>query len=257
MKRILSISIKIIGLAAVVFVVVFAFNKSKEQKCTDVRFDIVSEDKSFIGVINEVKSDLKVAGYDALEGILLSAIDLKAIEIVVEKSPYVANAEVYSTIRGIVYVKIEQRVPLVRIYNHDGNSFFVDKDGFKMPILKNSNQHILVANGFIVEKLDSQKNVLSPMAKKIVFTANVIAADSLMNALCEQLYVNSQFEIEMITRVGDHKVIIGDTTDLSEKLNKLAVFYREGYKNEDLDKYQSINLKFKGQVVCKKRVTNG
>ena len=61
------------------------------------------------------------------------------------------------------------------------------------------------------------------------------------------------FEIEMIPRIGNHTVVIGNDMFLEEKFNKLSVFYREGLNKKGWDKYSIINLKFKDQVVCTKK----
>ena len=257
MNQAINIGLKVLAFAFLLFIIGFVIQKKKSLTCKNVKIEIVGDENGFKGLKNEIEKTLKADGYDELNGIKLSAIDLNKIEQMVEKNPFVKNAEVFSTLGGVINIKIEQRIPLVRIINIKGNSFYTDELGRKMPLMKNSMQHILVANGFIVESFDSQKTVLSPMAKSIVFTANKIAKDSVINAMCEQLYVNRNLEIEMVTRLGDHLVVLGDTTDLEEKFKKLTAFYREGYKVEDLNKYKSIDLKFKGQVVCKKRNENG
>ena len=73
------------------------------------------------------------------------------------------------------------------------------------------------------------------------------------NAQIEQLYVNKEFEIELIPRVGNHRIVVGDATDIKTKLDKLKVFYDKGLNKTGWNEYSVINLKFANQVVCKKR----
>jgi cell division protein FtsQ len=68
------------------------------------------------------------------------------------------------------------------------------------------------------------------------------------------LYINTDKEIELYPAVGGHKIIFGKGDDIEEKFEKLKVFYREGLNSIDSwNKYSSINLKYKSQVVCIKR----
>jgi len=68
-----------------------------------------------------------------------------------------------------------------------------------------------------------------------------------------QIYVNEDNEIELIPRVGSHRILIGDVENLEEKFNKLMLFYEKGLSKTGWNEYSIINLKFKDQVVCTKR----
>jgi len=48
---------------------------------------------------------------------------------------------------------------------------------------------------------------------------------------------------------------IGSNENISEKLNKLKFFYQEGLRYEGWNVYQTIDLKNKDQVVCRKNQT--
>jgi cell division protein FtsQ len=84
--------------------------------------------------------------------------------------------------------------------------------------------------------------------------AEFIRTDPLWHAQIEQLYVNKELEIELIPRVGNHRIVVGDVVDIKKKLDKLKVFYAKGLSNTGWNEYSVINLKFADQVVCKKRL---
>ncbi|MEP7169164.1 MAG: cell division protein FtsQ, partial [Bacteroidota bacterium] len=83
-----------------------------------------------------------------------------------------------------------------------------------------------------------------------------IANDAFWNAQVEQIYVTEQSEIELIPRVGNHRIILGDASQLDEKFNKLMIFYKQGLNNTGWNNYNTINLKFTNQVVCTKIITD-
>jgi cell division protein FtsQ len=50
--------------------------------------------------------------------------------------------------------------------------------------------------------------------------------------------------------VGNHKIILGDCSDLEQKFKKLFAFYKDGLNKIGWNTYKTINLKYKNQVVC-------
>jgi cell division protein FtsQ len=64
--------------------------------------------------------------------------------------------------------------------------------------------------------------------------------------------VNEHQELELIPRVGNHRVLLGDTIDLQDKFRRLMIFYKEGLSKTGWNNYSVINLKFRNQVVCTK-----
>jgi cell division protein FtsQ len=48
--------------------------------------------------------------------------------------------------------------------------------------------------------------------------------------------------------------VFGDAKDFEEKFEKLKTFYTEGLnKTDGWNKYSTINIKYKNQVVCTKK----
>ena len=86
--------------------------------------------------------------------------------------------------------------------------------------------------------------------------AKYLASDSLMSGLITQAYVNEEREIELYPAVGNQKIIFGDATGIEDKFEKLKTFYKEGLNSiNNWNKYSTINLKYKNQVVCTKKET--
>jgi cell division protein FtsQ len=59
----------------------------------------------------------------------------------------------------------------------------------------------------------------------------------------------------LVPQVGSHTIIFGSARsdeEVKEKMDKLKVFYQEGLPFEGWNKYETINLKFRNQIVCKK-----
>jgi cell division protein FtsQ len=64
--------------------------------------------------------------------------------------------------------------------------------------------------------------------------------------------VSSNGDIMMTPLIGDQVIILGTARKLDDKLNRLRIFYKEAIPHEGWRKYSTINLKYSGQIVCKK-----
>jgi len=51
---------------------------------------------------------------------------------------------------------------------------------------------------------------------------------------------------------GDFEIVIGKPTELELKLAKLKAFYTRAPKLENINKLGQIDLRFEGQVICRK-----
>lgn len=59
-------------------------------------------------------------------------------------------------------------------------------------------------------------------------------------------------EFTLRLRDVDFTIALGDTTQLSPKFSNLKAFYQKAAKDETLNAYRHVNLKYNNQVVCTK-----
>ena len=64
--------------------------------------------------------------------------------------------------------------------------------------------------------------------------------------------MNEDGEFELVTLLGSHVVVIGTIERLEEKFEDLRSFYLKCTDFVDLEKYKSVDLKYKNHIVCKK-----
>ena len=198
---------------------------------------------------------------DSLIGQSVGSINVTALEMLVNTNPWVENAEVYMGINGKVKIDIVQREPLIRILNNSGESFYLDRKGKLLIWSPDFTPRVLFVNGNIPEKYNtcykfdfSGEDSLpeNTVLDEVFALASYISNDTLWNAQFEQIYVNDAHEFELIPRIGDHRILLGDTADMAGKLKKLSIFYTEGLNHTGWNQYDTINLKFHNQVVCSK-----
>ena len=82
---------------------------------------------------------------------------------------------------------------------------------------------------------------------------NLIAKNELLKSQIGQVYVNSIGEYDLIPILGNHIIKLGKTVNVEEKMENLTSYYKKNLVTEDWDKYRTINLKYKDQIVCTKK----
>jgi len=193
-------------------------------------------------------------------------INIPQLEKALNSHPAIQNAEVAGDIDGELKISIVQRSPVLRIINKDGESYYIDSQSKLMPLNENYSARVLVANGFIYEPFARRSEFSVDQIKQnktfkevsllddILDVSNYITNDSILNPLIQQIYVNEDKEMELFPSIGNQKIIFGNAENISEKFNKLKLFYTQGLNKADAwTKYSSINLKYKNIVVCTKK----
>ena len=71
------------------------------------------------------------------------------------------------------------------------------------------------------------------------------------NAMIEQIYVDKNGDIILSPKVGNMEIIIGQMNNLEDKFSRLLAFYKNIAPSQGWNKYSTVNLKYKNQIVCK------
>lgn len=243
MKKVLYIIFATL-LVAYILVTVFFFAKDGRQVapvCKDVEVVIAdSLEKHFLKE-KEIISYLKRSNLYPLDK-KGSEINTYDIESALLKNEIIESAEVVQTISGKVKIVISQKMPILRVFT-SGGSFYVDKTGRTMPSALGQAIYVPVASGNIEKSF-----AVSDLYKFALFLQN----DDFWNDQIEQIYVRSVNDIEIIPRVGSHRILLGSLDDYEKKLENLRLFYEQVVPKMGWEKYSVINLKYRNQIVCTK-----
>jgi cell division protein FtsQ len=250
-KSVFVTFIWILSLSSLIVLMSFIEIKKVENTCTKV--EVVLPGNQFFIERAEIDEILKSKN-GLLVGRRLSGIDIQYLEDKLKANPFIEYAKVYIDMNGVIHADVKQRVPVLRILNMAGQDFYVDQNGLKIPLSDHFTARVLVANGAVLEDFSGKVDTLkTKLGKDLFSTAKYIAQDSLWNDQIVQMFVNSKNDIELVPRVGNQKIILGNADDLKSKFRNLLLFYKKALPQVGWDAYSSINLKFKGQIVCEKR----
>lgn len=181
-----------------------------------------------------------------LKNLPISKINIENIEATLQASPWIQNAEVYIDNKRQMMVEITERKPVARIFANDGKSYLLDSAAAVMPAEQTLPMLIPVFTNVPYLGKDEMSKKLG---SAIAYLGSIIAADSFWNAQITQIEVLPNGQFEMATLIGKHKIIFGDTTSAKDKLNNLFVFYSKGLTQLGWNRYEKVDVRYKGQVV--------
>ncbi len=245
--------------AIVIFLVgsLMAVN-SREDNLRIKRVEINIEPREELAFLDSVRVIEIVKGMDS-NRVLVSArkndVRLDVMEADLEANPFIEKADVSLDLSGKLIIRVWQRNPVLRVVNQQGQSYYVAKNGFKMPLSSAFSPRVLIANGNITETLADTVCARTRILKDLLAVAAYCAADEFWHSQIEQLYVDNFMDIILIPKVGNHSIVFGSGEDLERKFGQLKTFYLKGLNNIGWDKYKSINLKYKGQIVAEKKIS--
>jgi cell division protein FtsQ len=242
----------LVCLGGVVMLMSFIEIKKNDVICKDVKVYIPGNqyfiDRQEIDNILQVKKHMLV-------GRRIEDINIQALEKTLRANPFIETARVYTDMDGIIKVEISQRQPILRIINEFDQDFYVDQHGYKIPLSENFTARVLVANGYIEEPFGGKVDTLrTALAEDVFKTADYIRKDSLWDAQIAQIYVNQDHEIELIPRVGNQRILLGNADSLDTKFRNLMAFYKQALPQVGWNAYKMINIKYANQVIGVKNI---
>lgn len=261
LNRILSIIIwtfTAIGIAALLG---FARYQYFQSPVKGIELTIIGQHNGSFLDYNKTYSRLQqVSGFK--NNALIGSVKIRKIEAELYEIPYLAEVSAYTTIDCVVRYTMIERKPLLRIFTQKLQNFYIDQEGIVFPVSTNHSERVIVANGYIPDVQINNKQKLSVFQKeagnhlRTSFTlAKLLQSDSLLSIIIDQIYFNSLNEIELIPKIGNAPILIGDATDLEKKLRNISGFYLAKAGSDEIYQYKSINAKFTNQIVCTKRYT--
>lgn len=264
-RKIVVIVLWIIGLSGLLASLAFATGKEKNVIAENLYVSVNNTEVNTFIDEEDVKEFFKERN-DSILNTSLKNIDVNGLEKALNSHPAVENADIAVDVNGDVNIDVTQRTPLVRVMNLDGESYYIDDKSKLMPLSDKYTARVLIATGYIVEPFASRYQFsVNDIIKHEVFSkvsvlddiytiSAFIAKDSVLASLIHQINVTPDKELELYPSIGNHKIIFGEAKDFEEKFEKLKLFYTEGLnKTDGWNKYSTINIKYKNQVVCTKK----
>ena len=163
------------------------------------------------------------------------SLDLNMLETQLKRTPEVKNIEVYKLPQGGVSVEVTERKPLFEVAAE--RRFFGDAEGVLFEY------QVIDSLKLPVFEMDSTFTSVIPTAKLITKLRN----DPLLDMELETIYLRDN-EYTLGLRSFPFEVILGDSTQLKQNIEKLKVFCAFQNSQDSLNGYDKINLSYENQV---------
>ncbi len=177
----------------------------------------------------------------------IANLDLKRMEDIARTNAWVAQADIYVDNKQVLQVNIVQRTPVARIFDMNGASYYMDSTLHTMPVSQGYAYAAPVFTNVPVSRNDSANKA---MLGKIAHMSTVLGNDSFWHAQITQVEVQPDQTFVLIPLMGNQRILAGDTSAMTTKLGHLMAFYKNVSNKIGWDKYETLDLRFKDQVVA-------
>lgn len=239
----------IVGVGIVVLFVA-AFQYRKNEICNNYIVKINNHQQGNFITQSEISELLNASG--VLKQKPIKRINLALLERVIEKNSWVKNAELYFENNNILHVDINQNQAIARLITVNGNSYYLDELGKRLPIKSNATTRVMVITNFPSdrEKLATPDSLL---LAQVTSLANLISVDSFWNAQIAQINIDFNGKFELIPTLGNQTIIFGNIENAKEKFEKLLAFYKSAWIKNGINTYSTLDLRFTNQIVAKRK----
>jgi len=258
MMRIIGRILIIVSMLYLVVMPAWLTHRTNSIICSGIIVDI-SDSSDYHFVTKKEIRNIITSGGTRVIGTNVKNISLPLLEERIRRLRELKIAEVYITIDGNLHVYADQRNPVMRVIA-DGGDYFVDEDGVVMRRKKLYNPRLQIVEGNIniTQKMLNGVSVLdtaikNSILKDIFRLMEYVRNDNLWSAQIDQVFVDKDDEIDLIPRLGNHRIHLGSIENYEGKLRNLETFYKEVLPVTGWSKYDVINLEFRDQIVCRKR----
>ena len=201
-------------------------------------------------VDSQVVRDTVLRAIPQLRQTTVKSVDCDRVTTAASHVPYLTDITTSTTVSGRVLVKAKQRRPIARVF-YGTREMYLDQEGALFPISPLGECNVLVMNGEFTEplRLDSLNWQMTELWKLACF----LDEEEDYGTLVDQAYIEHDGDIMLVPKLGDFVIELGSADDLEEKFENLWTFFRKGMPRAGWDTYSRLSVKFKGQVVCKKK----
>lgn len=241
-NRILKWGILALLLSYVAVMAVWANHEARVHVCTgiEVKVDggLPSDSVTRQGVLDELRD------YPGqIVGRQLQQVNPTEIE------RYLASRNTFESVncvlspRGKLVVRVVPMIPVMRVFFGD-NSYYINKDGKHIETNAEFFSDVPVVTGRFNRSF-APRDVL-PLVR-------FATTDPMLSELTSMIVAEDRDNLIIVPRIRGHVVNFGDTTRLDEKKRALVMFYRQVMPYKGWQEYDTISVKFRGQVVATRR----
>ena len=244
MIKILKNFIYILTTLFIVVIVIFSFKNNSSP----IKEIVINSENKFLDryrieslITEKMDKDSIIKNADIIEkNILLN--------------PFVKEIKLYQDLSNKLIVDLVQYQPIARLVFENKKDFYIDLHGNIFPTSTKFSERVLLIH--IDDNINYDlKNINSTDYGKKIFTMiNYIINDIFLSKIISEIDINYDKNIIIYPQVSKQKIIFGYPEQIDVKFDKLMLFYKKILPAKGWNTYKTVNLKFKNQIICDKKV---
>ena len=220
-------------ISSLLFILVFKFQTQYDQQLNQkikISAETLYTDQKEI--LDDVKQIILTGNHQ----------EISSLENELEKMSHIESAEVYFSVNGEVSLNYYEFEPVVRVFNSENQSFYLDPNCKRIPLSEKYTADIILFTGCTENIKD---HLILNLAKKI-------NSNKFLSNQVSEVFVNETSEAFFIPVLGSHKIKLGSFHNLEVKIKKMMTFYDKIIPKHGWEKYSEINLEYQNQIICLK-----
>ena len=194
--------------------------------------------------------------YRAYAGLPLDSVDLTRIESIVTGHSAVKHCEAWLTDDGILHVEISQREPLVR-FDDGAGGFYADAEGFIFPLQERGSVPVPVVDGKLPFRVPKgYKGTLTDISHKEWMDRILHLVAAMKGTVWERdikrITASADGDLVLFPLEGKERFLFGQPVNVEEKLNLMGRYYDTVAPSKEPGYYSTVDLRYGGQLVCRK-----
>ncbi len=187
-------------------------------------------------------------------------IDISQIEDSLNSNPWIESANVYIGVDRELNINISEHRASLRIFNNEGQSAFISRNGYIFPTSNIMTPRVIVASGDFGDIGGHERKLNDSLAqdkkiKEALAIALALERNEFMSACIGQIYLNNDNEFELMPNTTNNiPVLVGSANDIDDKLMRASTFLKKKINTEEFNTYSKLNAKYRNQIVCTKKI---
>lgn len=207
---------------------------------------ITLDDTATCGFITEAQvRDMLKSGGIKIDSVTWRNINTLDIERLLSEQTNIESARCYRTSDDRLHIDVRPMVPVMRVFDKKSVGYYVNRSGKRLEA--GARYHIDVP--VVIGHFDDRHPVTD-----ILPLSDYIASDSTLNALISAIVVDQKTRDIMLVPIIRGQIInFGDTSMIANKFDRLKTMYHDVLPVKGWEFYDTLSVKFAGQVVATKR----
>lgn len=257
MNKFLKILVWVLTVAAIVCLWFFTHKEHVQHPLRGVKITLTrSGECGFIDENIEYQQIMNIC--DTVNNTDITKIPVDSVRKYLASIPWAIYTDANLTLDEILIVNIIECQPVMRIYNKEGRSVYLDENGGIYPIKSSYTPHLLIGSGNLNFKALKNKSAsvydeeyVNGDLMKIYRVVKSVLNNSYSKCCVKQVYYDKN-NFELVMNNVDMRVVLGDDKNVDEKLMNMQYFFGQMQGSPDLKDYCKISFNFENQVVCTK-----